>query len=174
MEINIRSETKDDFNTITQINDLAFGGKNEGELIINLRKTKDYITELSLVGLVDDRILGHILFYPITIESINNTFPTITLALAPMSVHPDYQRKSIGIQLVKNGLQRCKDMHFDSVIVLGHPDYYPRFGFKPASRWNIYSDSEVPDEAFMALELEENSLAGKSGKVVYPKDYLEV
>ena len=65
-------------------------------------------------------------------------------------------------------------MNFDSVIVLGHSGYYPRFGFKSASRWNIYSDFEAPDEAFMALELKTNSLAGKSRKVVYPKEYLEV
>jgi predicted N-acetyltransferase YhbS len=65
-------------------------------------------------------------------------------------------------------------MHFDSIIVLGHSSYYPRFGFKPASQWNLYSDFEALDEAFMALELEVNSLAGKSGKVVYPKEYLEV
>jgi len=172
MEISIRSETKDDFNIITQINDLAFGGKNESEFIINLRNTKYYVAKLSLVALVDDRILGHILFYPITIESINNTFPTI--AFAPMAVHPDYQQKGIGTKLLADGLQRCKDMLFDSVIVLGHSDYYPRFGFKPASRWNISTDFDVPDEVFMALELEKNSLAGKSGKVVYPKEYLEV
>ncbi len=65
-------------------------------------------------------------------------------------------------------------MLFDFVIVLGHSDYYPRFGFKPARRRNISTDFDVPDEVFMALELEKNSLAGKSGKVVYPKEYLEV
>ncbi len=172
MDIKIRNEARDDFNIITQINDLAFGGKEESQLIINLRKTNDFIPDLSLVAVVDDRILGHILFYPITIESINNTFPTISLA--PMSVHPDYQRKCIGSKLVTDGLERCKDLHFDSVIVLGHPNYYPKFGFNPASQWNIYTEFEAPDEAFMALELEVNSLAGKSGKVVYPKEYLEV
>jgi len=172
MDIKIRSEMKDDYNIITQINDLAFGGKDESQLIINLRKTNDFIPDLSLVAVVNDRILGHILFYPITIESINNTFPTISLA--PMSVHPDYQRKGIGNKLVNDGLQKCKDMHFDSVIVLGHPNYYPKFGFIPASQWNLYSDFEAPDEAFMVLELKVKSLAGKSGKVVYPKEYLEV
>jgi putative acetyltransferase len=172
MDVEIRSETEDDFNAITLINDLAFGGTGESELITNLRNTNDFIPDLSLVALVDDRILGHILFYPIAIEAANNTSPTISLA--PMAVHPDYQKKGIGTKLVIDGLQRCKDMHFDSVIVLGHPNYYPRFGFKPASQWNLYSDFEAPDEAFMALELEVNSLAGKNGKVVYPKEYLEV
>jgi putative acetyltransferase len=172
MDIKIRSETKDDYNIITQINDLAFGGTGESQLIINLRKTDSFIPELSLVALVDDKLLGHILFYPITIEAANNTFPTISLA--PMAVYPDYQKKGIGTKLVIEGLQRSKNMHFESVIVLGHPNYYPRFGFKPASQWNLYSDFEAPDEAFMALELEENSLACKRGKVVYPKEYLEV
>ena len=168
----IRSETKDDFNIITEINDLAFSGNSESKLIINLRKNSDFITDLSLVALADDRILGHILFYPITIKSENDDYPTI--ALAPMAVHPDYQKKGIGTKLAFDGIQRCKDMGFDSVIVLGHPGYYPRFGFKPASNWEIYTDFDAPDEAFMVLELVINSLAGKSGKVVYPKEYLEV
>jgi predicted N-acetyltransferase YhbS len=116
--------------------------------------------------------VGHLLFYPISIKAAKNTFPTISLA--PMAVHPNYQNKGIGTKLVIDGLLRCKDLNFDSVIVLGHPEYYPRFGFKPASQWNLYSDFEAPDEAFLALELKENTLANKSGKVVYPKEYLEV
>lgn len=172
MDIKIRGETQDDYHIITEINDLAFGGTGEGQLIITLRKNKEFKPDLSLVALEDDRIVGHILFYPIFIEAANNTFPTISLA--PMAVQPNYQNKGIGTKLVNDGLQRCKDMQFDSVIVLGHPEYYPRFGFKPASQWNLYSDFEAPDEAFMALELKENSLARKSGRVVYPKEYLEV
>ena len=172
MDIKLRNETKDDYNIITVINNLAFGGTGESKLILELRRTKNYISDLSLVALIDDRIVGHILFYPIIIEAATKTFPTISLA--PIAVHPDYQNKGIGTKLVYDGLQRCKDMNFDSIIVLGHPEYYPRFGFKPASQWNLYSDFEAPDEAFMALELKNNSLTGKSGKVVYPKEYMEV
>jgi putative acetyltransferase len=172
MDIKIKGETKDDYSIITQINNLAFGGTGESQLIFNLRNTNHFIPDLSLVASVDDRILEHIIFYPVTIDAENNTYPTISLA--PMAVHPDYQKKGIGTKLVIDGLQRCKDMQFDSVIVLGHQEYYPRFGFKPASQWNFYSDFDAPDEAFMALELKEKSLAGKSGKVVYPKEYLEV
>jgi putative acetyltransferase len=91
MDVEIRSETEDDLNAITLINDFAFGGTGESELITNLRKTNDFIPDFSLVALVDDRILGHILFYTIAIETTNNTFPTISLA--PMAVHPDYQKK---------------------------------------------------------------------------------
>jgi putative acetyltransferase len=104
-----------------KFDDFAFGGTGEGQLIITLRKNKEFIPDLSLVALVDDRIVGYILFYPIFIEAANNTFPAISLA--PMAVHPDYQNKGIGTKLVNDGLQRCKDMQFDSVIVLGHPEY---------------------------------------------------
>ncbi|UCH66221.1 MAG: N-acetyltransferase [Ignavibacterium sp.] len=172
MDIKIRGETIDDYDIITEINNLAFGGTGESQLIIHLRKTKEFIPDLSLIALFDERVVGHILFYPITIEAATNTFPTISLA--PMAIHPDYQYKGIGTKLVIDGLQRCKDMNFDSVIVLGHPEYYPRFGFTPACKWGLYSDFEAPDEAFMALELKENALPDKSGKVVYPKEYLEV
>ena len=172
MDIKIRSETIDDYNIITEINDFAFGGTGESRLVISLRKKKDYIPELSLVALLNERVVGHILFYPIIIEAKNNAYPTISLA--PMAVHSDYQNKGIGTKLVRYGLRKCKDLDFDSVIVLGHPKYYPRFGFLTASKWGLFSEFEAPDEAFMALELKENSLAGKSGKVVYPKEYLEV
>ncbi len=91
-----------------------------------------------------------------------------------MEFHSDYQNKEIETKLVVNGLRKYVDMSFDSIIVLSHPEYYPRFRFIQASQWNLYSDFEALDEAFIALELKENSITCKSSKVVYPKEYLEV
>jgi len=94
-----------------------------------------------------------------------------SIALAPVSVHPKHQKKGIGSVLIKEGLARCKKGCFQSVIVLGHPEYYPRFGFKPASNWNISAPFDVPDEVFMAIELKDNALKNVRGVVQYPEEF---
>ena len=94
-----------------------------------------------------------------------------SLALAPMAVLPEYQNKGVGSQLVRTGLMQAGSMDHKSVIVLGHPEYYPRFGFAPASRWQIKPPFDVPDEAFMALELKEGALKDVCGVVEYPKAF---
>ena len=101
MKILIKSETKKDYPVIKEINDLAFKQENESFLIETLRKTKDFIAELSLVAEVESKIIGHILFYPIVI--VNDDKEHIALALAPMFVHPSYQRQGIGKKLVEEG-----------------------------------------------------------------------
>ncbi len=90
-----------------------------------------------------------------------------------MCVHPDYQRKGIGSKLVKEGLKRAREKGYRSVIVIGHPEYYPRFGFSKASKFDIKAPFDVPDNAFMALELVENALENVKGIVEYPKPFLE-
>lgn len=94
-----------------------------------------------------------------------------SIALAPVSVLPKHQKKGIGSALIKEGLAQCKKEGFQSVIVLGHPEYYPRFGFKPASSWKISAPFDVPDEAFVALELAENGLRNVQGVVQYPNEF---
>ena len=96
-----------------------------------------------------------------------------SLALAPVSVVPEHQNKGIGSELISESLKIAKELGFKSVIVLGHDKYYPRFGFKPASTWGIKAPFDVPDEAFMALELEDGSLEDISGTVVYSKEFSE-
>jgi len=172
MDASIRQETDQDYRGITHVNNLGFGQKNEGELILKLRKTRKFIPELSLVAEVQSGIVGHILFYPIEIKSQGQVFPS--LALAPMAVIPEYQKKGIGGELVKEGLKRARDLGFKSVIVLGHAAYYPRFGFEPASRWDIRPPFDVPDDVFMALELVRDGLKGAQGVVVYPPEFSEV
>lgn len=169
--LKIRPESEEDLTKITEVNDLAFGQKNEGILVESLRKADSFIPELSLVAELEGKIVGHILFYLVTIRSADSEF--LTLSLGPMAVIPEFQRLGIGSQLVSEGLNVAKRLGHRSVIVLGYPEYYPRFGFKPASRWNIKVPFDAPDEAFMALELVEDELSGKSGTVEYPKEFAD-
>ncbi|MDP9724207.1 putative N-acetyltransferase YhbS [Priestia aryabhattai] len=95
------------------------------------------------------------------------------MALAPVSVAPQYQKRGVGSRLIHAALKRAKELGYDSVIVLGHKDYYPKFGFKPASSWNIYAPFDVPEEFFMTLELTEESLKNVQGVVHYSKAFSE-
>ena len=167
----IRQETPHDFKSIYNINHLAFEQEGESQLIEKIRKGDTFIPELSLVAEQDGKIIGHILFSKINIIG-EQTYPS--LALAPMSVHPDFQNKGIGSELVTIGLQIAKKLNFEHVIVLGHKDYYPKFGFQKASTWNIRCPFEVPDDHFMAIELVEGRLEDKGGLVEYPPVFYEV
>ena len=109
-------------------------------------------------------IVGHILFSPARLEA-DIDFPA--LALAPMAVTPARQKQGIGSARLRAGLDACRDCGGLAVFVLGHASYYPRFGFQPASRYGIGSRYDVPDEVFMALELETGSLDGKAGQMYY-------
>lgn len=167
----IRQETSEDHHTVYEINHLAFGQENESRLIEKIRKGETFVPELSLVAEEDGKVIGHILFSKVKIKG-KKTYES--LALAPMSVHPDFQKKGIGSQLITIGLQKVKELNFEHVIVLGHKDYYPKFGFQKASTWNIRCPFEVPDEVFMAIELVEGSLKNKEGTVEYPPVFTEV
>ena len=169
MIVLVSPESEKDYEDITRCNHLAFKQKGEGTLVEAIRKNPKFIPELSLIAEVDAKIIGHILFFPVIIQSDSNNFTS--LSLAPMSVLPKYQNRGIGTELVKSGLEKAGELGFESVIVLGHEKYYPRFGFKPASNWNIKSPFPVPDEAFMAIELIPNALTEVNGTVIYPKEY---
>ena len=172
MHLIVRPETEEDHAAISEINELAFGQKNEGELIERLRKTEHFIPELSLVAVSGDRRVGHILFYPVLIR--DGKEPHASLALAPIAVHPDCQRKGVGVRLVQEGISVAKQLGYNSVVVVGHPEYYPMFGFKPASKWDIKAPFEVPDEAFLALELNDGALKDVSGTVEYPEEFNDI
>jgi putative acetyltransferase len=166
----IRPETPEDFEQITKVNDLAFDQPNEGRMLEALRKNKKFIPQLSLVAEIDLRVVGHILFFPLNIISGGKNFEV--LSLAPMAFLPEYQQKGIGKKLVIEGLKKSKEMGYKAVVVLGHPTYYPKFGFEPASKWNIKPPiDDVPDEASMATELEEGFLKKKAGVIEYPEEY---
>jgi putative acetyltransferase len=165
----IRPEKEEDYAAIFEVNKLAFGGEEEAELVDALRKLDDFIPKLSIVALEDEQVIGHILLTPIIIETKGGSIPA--LALAPIAVHPEFQNQGIGSELIKKGLEKCKELRHEIVVVLGHPLYYPRFGFGNAKEKGIKAPFEVADEAFMVIELVNNALEGVKGTVKYPKPF---
>ncbi len=165
-------ETNDDISAIREVITAAFGQVNEALLVENIRKSPNFIPELSLVAKENSNVLGHILFSPILIEGEQQTTPA--LALAPLAVKPANQRQGVGSQLVQVGLSKCRELGHSIVVVLGHPEYYRKFGFQTASKLGVQAPFSVPDEAFMMLELKEGELKKVRGVVKYPAYFEEV
>ena len=165
----IRPETPGDVDSIRHVNEQAFGQKAEADLVEKLRG-RGALT-LSLVAVRRGEVKGHIAFSPVVVESEGSSFEA--LALAPMAVLPAYQRQGIGRRLVRAGLEGCRNLGHEIVVVLGHPTYYPRFGFAPAGPKGIGCEFEVPEEAFMVLELREGALAGRGGVVKFQAEFKE-
>jgi len=165
----IRQETKSDFSAITQVNDLAFLRPNEGKLIQQLRKLDRFDPRLSLVADLGGCVVGHILFIPISILGENEKHET--LSLGPLAVHPEHQKQGIGGKLIKGGHRVAQNLGHSSVVLLGHPTYYPRFGYKRADFWGITNPWGIHNEAFMAVELVEGSLEQSSGLCEYPDEF---
>ncbi|CAI8884969.1 putative acetyltransferase [Brevibacillus sp. IT-7CA2] len=178
MTITIRIEQPDDYAITEQVVKRAFANAEfsdhkEHELVCRIRKSDAFIPELSHVAIHDENqeLVGHILFSKIHICNDNQSIES--LALAPVSVLPDYQSKGIGKKLILEALQKAKELGYQSVVVLGHPEYYPKFGFQKASHWGIKAPFDVPDEVFMAMELQENALVHVFGVVEYSRAFLE-
>lgn len=169
--MSIRSEKPEDYQSIYNVNKLAFKGEVEAKLVDNLRKTKGFIPELSLVAIKDGEVIGHILFSVIHIQTNSKSVPV--LGLAPMAVLPKHQKQGIGSTMVREGLTICKELGYKAVILVGHPDYYPRFGFSPAKEKGLKLPFDAPDEAFMVFEIIPQALAGIKGTVVYPSEFAE-
>lgn len=168
--ITIQQETKVDHKLVFEVHKQAFKRDEEAILVDRLRNGPAYIPHLSLVAIINNHIVGHILFTDIRINSKN----VQALALAPLSVLPAFQRQGIGGLLIKEGLGKAAELGYASVIVLGHEHYYPKFGFTNASKWNIKAPFEVPDNAFMALELFPGALDGVAGVVEYASEFGDV
>ena len=126
---------------------------------------------ISLVAEINEKFVGHILFTPVTINSNQNELKG--MGLAPISVFPEFQNKGIGSKLISFGLELVKNNNYSFVALLEHPEYYPRFGFKRASAYNIISENkDVPDEAFMILVYDEPALKNISGVAYFIKEFL--
>jgi putative acetyltransferase len=165
--ITIRSETAADLTAIRAVNRQAFEVRGaEGGLVDAVRQSENFIPELSLMAEENGQVVGHILFSRLHIET--DTRPVPALALAPMAVLPGYQRQGIGSQFVRRGLETCQSLQHDIVIVLGHPAYYPRFGFSAAAAATLECPFGECGEAWMAMALTPGALQGVRGKVVYP------
>jgi putative acetyltransferase len=165
----IRKEQPQDLKTIREVNRRAFGQTQEADLVDKLRQNHRDL--LSLVAVIQNEVVGHILFTPVTIESAARTVRG--MGLAPMAVLPEYQRQGIGSTLVRSGIEQLKKRQCPFIIVLGHAEYYPKFHFEPASRYGIRSEWQVPDEAFMILLLNESEMQDISGVARYLPEFSE-
>jgi len=157
----IREGTPADDSAIRHLNDAAFGSTNESKLIEDLRAAGLVAVELVAV---DPLVDGHILFS--VLDVIIGETPVRALSLAPMAVRPERQRRGIGSALVRAGLQQARERGWQAVVVLGHQDYYPRFGFSAALAQPL--EAPFSGASFMALELVPGTLQGGAGRVVYP------
>ena len=167
--LTIRWETPEDVEYIRYVNEQAFGRGNEAELIEKLRN-RGALT-ISLVAVQNGEIVGHISFSPVVIESEGSSFEVISLGT--MAVLPTYQRKGVGSQMVRTGLEECRRLGHEIVVVVGHPDYYPRFGFVVAGPKGIDCEFKVPEDAWMILELREGALAGRRGVARFQPEFRE-
>jgi putative acetyltransferase len=166
----IRPESDADREAIRRVHRLAFGQDAEAALVDALRDGGH--VRLSLVALRNGALVGHILFSELEILTRWGTMAA--LALAPMAVLPEYQRQGIGSALVRRGLELCRAAGHRAVIVVGHPEFYPRFGFSPALARGLQSPYSNLGEAWMALELVPDALDGVTGQAVYPRPFAEL
>ena len=159
----IREEQPSDIEKIWKVNVEAFETIAEANLVNSLRDSG--CTFISLVAETETKVVGHILFTPVELSGNKNNLKI--MGLAPMAVLSQYQNKGIGSKLVETGLEHCKSLGYDAVVVLGHPSYYPKFGFIPSVKYGIKSEYNVPDDVFMILELTPGSLKHHEGVIKY-------
>jgi putative acetyltransferase len=180
----IRAEQPEDIEAIRQVNTAAFGRSGEADLVDRLRGVA---STLSLVAVQSSspggvkesgQVVGHIFFSPVTIRAERNSTGSEreredvpVLGLAPVAVLPDHQRQGIGSRLIQQGLKECAQAGCKAIVVLGSPDYYPRFGFIPAREKRLKCEYDVPEEAFMVLELEKGALDNCAGTVKYRSEF---
>jgi putative acetyltransferase len=168
--IKIREERPADSKGVWEVNAAAFETEVEANLVNLIRESG--IPYISIVAEQDGKLTGHILFTPVELEGDDSG---LRLAgLGPMAVIPNLQNQGIGSELVRAGIEQCRLRGFDAIVVLGHPGYYPRFGFVPSVDYNIVSEYDVPEEAFMILELSKGCLKGKQGRIKYHKAFSAV
>ncbi|HUT31135.1 MAG TPA: N-acetyltransferase [Sedimentisphaerales bacterium] len=165
-----RAEQIGDETAVRVLNEQAFGQPNEANIVDALRERGAVV--LSMVATDNDKLVGHVLFTEAIVTDAHSPFRA--LGLGPMAVLPSYQRRGIGSSLLRGALDECRELEYDAVVVIGHPEFYPRFGFGPAKLKGIRCEFDVPDDAFMVLELREDALAGRTGVVKYQPEFLEI
>lgn len=167
----IRTETEQDLEQIRQVNIEAFGNRNdEADLVDRIRSSDGYIPELSIVAERNGEIIGHILLSKA--EIVREEESREVIVLAPIAVKPDDQKRGIGKRLITEGLLRCKGLGYSLVLLIGHPSYYPKFGFKPARPFGLeLKQFQVSDDVFMVCELKEHELGRVKGELRYPKAF---
>jgi len=162
--IAVRDEAPDDVAAIRAVNDAAFDQPLEGRIVDALRSHG--AVRLSLVAEVEGRVVGHLLFSPVTSAGGEG------LGLGPMAVTPDQQRRGIGAALIEAALARLRAAGFPFIVVLGHHEYYTRFGFVPASRYGLRCEWDVPNEAFLVHVIDPAGTAAAAGLIRYRPEFL--
>jgi putative acetyltransferase len=170
MMMKIRPATSDDQAAIHRVHAAAF--PTEAEALLVDRIIAAGHDELSLVAQLDGQIVGHLLFSPVTVEREGRVIAE-GLGVAPIAVLPDYQRRGIGRRLIEVGLETLAAIGCPFVVVLGHVEYYPRFGFSPAGARGLDNEYGAGD-AFMVLEFEPSSLPAGGGLVKYGREFGEL
>jgi len=166
----IRHEAPNDVNVIYEIEQAAFDRNDEADLVNRLRNNDGVL--LSLVAELDGVLVGHILFSIVTVTNDTETFDAV--GLAPVAVLPEHQNQGVGGALIEAGLQMCREHGHDLVFLIGHPTYYPRFGFQPAVPLGFdcdYVTDGEPNDHFMVTALRDGALEGKSGYVRYRPEF---
>lgn len=163
--IEIRPERTEDIAAIRDLNRRAFGEEREGKVVDALRANGG--AQLSLVAVDEGRVVGHIMYSPVHIGQVEGS------ALGPMAVDPEVQRRGIGTKLVEAGNGRLRRTGCPYIVVVGHPEFYPRFGFRPARPLGITCEWEVPDDVFMILVLDETEMSGATGRAAYRPEFSE-
>lgn len=158
--MNIRPEQPGDIDNIRIVNLKAFETEVEANLVDALRDAD--IDLISLVAEENGKVIGHILFSPVTVDGNIRV-----MGLAPMAVLPGWQKKGVGTKLVREGLKVCEKAGYGAAVVLGHPEYYPRLGFVPSVNYGIKCEYDVPPEVFMVKELQAGALEDTKGTVKY-------
>ncbi|MFC3745587.1 GNAT family N-acetyltransferase [Paenibacillus sp. GCM10012306] len=173
----IKTETVQDYRQVYDLNVVAFENReDEARLVERIRSSEGSIPELSIVAIQDEgesaNVIGHVLFSKASVIDRDIEHPVIVLA--PVAVHPDSQRQGVGQALIREGLRRCQALDYGLVLLIGHPSYYPKLGFKPARPYGLeLKQFEVPDDVFMVHECIEGRLAAVKGELRYPAVFLE-
>jgi putative acetyltransferase len=165
-DVEIRLESAADRQGVWNVNRAAFSTETEAKLVDALRDGG--YSRVSLVAVAQNSIVGHILFSRLPV--LTASAPVEALSLAPLAVLPEWQRQGIGSRLVREGLTVSQELGHTIVFVLGHPDFYPRLGFSADLARPVCSPFGAGD-AWMAIELANDSLAGVTGRVEYPPPF---
>ena len=176
--LHIRTELESDFDEIHEVIKAAFANQpysqqTEHHLVQKLRQSDAYVPDLGLVAVKNSQIVGHILLTKIQLRDGNKDASETGLTLAPVSVRPDAQLKGIGGLLIQEAHNRARQLGYRFVLLIGHAEYYPKFGYRQASTFNIDVPFDSPPQNVMVKELYENALQNICGSVIYPKAFFE-
>jgi putative acetyltransferase len=166
MLIEIRKEKPSDILTIRDVNKRAFEQDQEANIVDALRSNQAVL--LSLVATLNGQVVGHIMYSPLEIGEFKGA------GLGPMAVLPQYQRQGIGAKLIEAGNRQLKESGYPFIVVVGHANYYPKFGFKPARSLGITCQWDVPDDVFLLLELDPEKVRSISGMAKYRDEFSTV